>query len=353
MRNLMPAIVGLMLSSAAAMAQGTIELRPVARLSADGPVTLGDVADLRGPDAEALAGVRIDDEPLPPAADGWRTVDLPRIREVLKSQKGVNWSRLTLVGRACMVKREAPKPIAAEPIAAAPAAAAPAAVANDAGFAPDMAQTVRGQVWARIAEVVGAGPDRLRVSFDEQDRALLDQPVIGRRIELQPVGSSDRMPIQVTIFESDRIVASGTVRADVKVKRPVLVIRRGLTRGQPITVDDFTADEQWLPPRVRPATAARAVGAVSRTGLRAGEVLDESDFEAPIVVKKGELVTVHCLSGMVKVEMVARAMQAGRDGEVVTFQAADSKRTFQARMSGRGRAVVVTEGETAMMEDRT
>ncbi|MCC6677065.1 MAG: flagellar basal body P-ring formation protein FlgA [Phycisphaerales bacterium] len=340
MNRAVAAFIAVIAAAGAVLAQGTIELRPVARLAGAGPVTLGDVAELRGPEAEALAGVVLDEEPLSAGPGGWRSVDIARVREVLGKRKEVNWSRLTLVGRVCAIRREEPRPATPPelPESADPAEGRPMSEA-------DMARCVRGMVWARIAEITGAGPERLRVSFDEQDRALLDQPVIGRRIELQPAGTSDRLPMQVTIFEGERIVASGTVRVDVKVKRPVLVVRRGLTRGQAITADDFTADEQWLAPRVRPATAARAVGAIARSALRAGEVLDESDFEAPLVVKKGELVTVHCLSGMVKVEMVARAMQAGRDGEVVAFQAADSKRTFQARMSGRGRAVVVTDGE--------
>lgn len=330
----------LMVCAHGALAQGTIELRPVARLAADAPVMLGDVADLRGPDAEALAGVRVDEEPLRTMRDGWASVDVALVREALSKRRDVNWARLTLVGRACSIRRDAPRAAeASEPV--------PEELEGGRTGETDPARCVRGLVTARIAEVLGAGPGRLRVSYEEQDRGILDEPVLGRRVEVQPVGSSDRMPIQVTVFEGERIVASGTVRAGVKVKRPVLVIRRGLARGQAIGAEDFTSDEQWLAPRARPATAARAIGAVTRAALRAGEVLDEQDFEAPLVVRKGELVTVHCLSGLVKVEMVARAMQPGRDGEIVAFQATDSRRTFQARMSGRGRAVVLTDAERA------
>lgn len=338
-------ILAVLTTAVVARAQSVIELRPVARLAAEAPVRLADVAELRGPEALALAEVRLDGEELPSGRDGWMTVDVALVRGVLAGRKDVNWGRLSLVGRACAVRRAEPGHAGhaghadmAEPAAGDQGAAAPAV---------DPARSVRGLVRARIAELVGADGDRLRVTFEDHDRSLLDEPVAGRRVELHPVGTSDKLPFEVMIYEGDRIAASGTVRADVRVKRPVVVLKRGLARGASISPEDVSADERWMGPRARPATAARAIGAVARSSLRAGEVLDDSDFEAPIVVKKGDLVTVHCLAGLVKVEMVARALGPGRDGEVVVFQAGDSKRTFQARMSGPGRAVVVTDGEQA------
>lgn len=345
MRTLMT-ILAVLMAVVPAGAQSVIELRPVARLSAEAPVRLADVAALRGDEAGRLSEVRLDADPLRPGPDGRVRIDVDLVRTILAPMKDVNWSRLTLAGRACEIIRDTPAVTPAAPRARRPHE-------EPDRPAPGESATVRGLVRGWISELVGAGPDRLRVTFDEQDRELLDQPVAGRRVEIQPGGTSDRLPLQIKVFEGERIAAAGTVRAEVRVKRSVLVVRQGIPRGQSITAEDFTLDEQWLAPRVRPASAARAVGSVARGSLRAGEVLDEDDFELPLVVKKGDLVTVHCLSGLVKVELVARAMEAGRDGEVIALQAADSRRTFQARMSGPGRAVVVTDDEASSTEVRS
>jgi len=60
-----------------------------------------------------------------------------------------------------------------------------------------------------------------------------------------------------------------------------------------------------------------------------------------VAVAKGDIVAIRCISGTVVLSTRARAMATGRDGELVQFQALDSKRTFFARMDGKGHATVV------------
>lgn len=327
-----------LLAPAVARAQGTITLRPVARVEAAAPITLADIADLIGDEAQKLAAVRVDGEPLPDGGDGWLTVSVERVRSVLRTRKDANWGKLTLMGKSCAVRRLDP-PKAEEPAAQPVVQPAPAEEAWPVGA------TVRPLVAAKISEVLGVGPDDLRLTFDQGDKALLDLAMTGRRAEIQPVGSSDRMPMQVTVFEADRIVTSGTVRVDVKVKRAVLIVRQALSRGQKIGPDDFSTDTQWLAPKAKPATTTGVIGSVAKSSVRSGKMLEEGDIESPVIVRKGDLVTVHCLSGLVKLETVARATGPGRDGDVVNFTTQDGKRTFQARMSGRGRAVALSDGE--------
>lgn len=339
MRPIMMALIWCIVSmvGSRAVAQSTIALRPVVRLASEASaVTLADVADLAGEEATRLASTPLTE--IWPAADkdGWRRLDVEQVRSVLSARKDVNWGRVTLVGHVCMARRDDPEPTKPEAKSAEPSKA-PEEI-DDTG-------TVRATVRAKVAEVLRASPDRLRLKFEDHDRELLGMAVAGRFVEVQPVGQSDRMPMQVTVYEGERIIASGTVRVDVRVKRPVLVVRQGLSRGQKIGPEDVTSDEQWLPAKTRPATAASVIGTVAKTAVRAGKVLEEADAESPVIVRKGDLVAVHCLAGLVKVETIGRAMQNGRDGEVVPFQAQDSKRVFQARMSGHGRAVAVATGE--------
>lgn len=326
-----------LIAAGSAEAQSTIALRPVVRLGVgEAAVTLADVADLAGEEATRLAATPLSEVWPAAGKDGWRRLDVEQVRSVLSARKDVNWGRVTLVGHVCMVRRDEPEPVK------------PEAKPDETSKTPeevDDTGTVRATVRAKIAEVVRASPDRLRLKFEDNDRELLGMATAGRFVEVQPVGQSDRMPLQVTVYEGERILASGTVRVDVRIKRPVLVVRQGLTRGQKIGPEDVTSDEQWLPSKARPATAASVIGTVAKTAVRAGKVLEEADAESPVIVRKGELVAVHCLAGLVKVETIGRALQNGRDGDVIPFQAQDSKRVFQARMSGHGRAVAVATGE--------
>jgi hypothetical protein len=68
--------------------------------------------------------------------------------------------------------------------------------------------------------------------------------------------------------------------------------------------------------------------------------------QAPLAARRGDLVTVHCLSGGVTVRLRARAQGDIRDGETGEFRADGAKKTCPARMDGAGRAVMVM-GETA------
>src|SRR5882724_6506006 len=80
----------------------TISLRSFTRVAAGAPVTLGDVAELMGPEAEGLRGlVMVQD-----AGQTGATVliDLARVREVLEKQPKLNLGRLVVSGGVCTVR---------------------------------------------------------------------------------------------------------------------------------------------------------------------------------------------------------------------------------------------------------
>jgi flagella basal body P-ring formation protein FlgA len=157
---------------------------------------------------------------------------------------------------------------------------------------------------------------------------------------------SERLPLAVTLYEGERIVASRTIRATVLVRRTTCVAASALRKGDALTGHDLTTQEQWLPLGVRAAAPDTLVGAVLRSRIAPGQVVSSDDVAPALVASKGDQVTVHCISGGVVVTTRARAMAAAHDGEVIEFQALDSKRRFSARMNGRGRAVVAADGGT-------
>jgi flagella basal body P-ring formation protein FlgA len=312
-----------------ARADGTIELRSSVTLS-PGDVRLGDIATLQGKDALALADAVI----LPNMSRSGTRIGLEQVSTALESRGGVNMGTLRFHGSACTVTFPAPKPAVAE-------IAAPAAPAGP---------VVRDQLPGRIAELLGIDPAQMRVSFDEADRKLLDQPVSGRVIEIKPVGTGDRMPIQVSVYE-DRaaqghaLVATGTVRMGIEVLQEVMIAKAPLKRGDIVTADAVSLTKQWLGVARKPVPLAEVVGAVVRSSkVGAGTVLMDGDVELALAVKKGSLVAIHVISGGFVVKSQARALESGKIGDVIRFSPAakDIKgaKTFEARIEAPGRAIM-------------
>lgn len=312
----------LLLTPRLALAEGTITLRGVARIDASAPILLGDVAELEGTAAVTLA-----ESVVAPAGPRPATVTLSQVRGVLEAG-GANLGRLTLRGSSCSVLA---------PIA--PPTATPAEIPAPVG------NTVRSVVAGRVAELLGVGPADLRLTFEGRDDALLGVPTQDRTVAVQPAGEGDRLPLTVRVYEGDRIVARGQVRVTVLVRRRVLVTTAALSRGASIRAGGLLEEDRWLPPSSAPATGADLDGQVLKNRLGVGQVVETQDIEPPLVVKRGDVVAVDCLSGAFSVRTTARALSPGRLGEVIQFQSLSSKHTFRARVSGPGLAVTLAPGE--------
>jgi flagella basal body P-ring formation protein FlgA len=117
-------------------------------------------------------------------------------------------------------------------------------------------------------------------------------------------------------------------------------------KGETLAREDLSTDTQWMPLSSAAATAEQLAGAVLRNRLNPGQAISADDVAPPVVVSKGDQVTVHCISGSVVVTTRARAVTSGHDGEVIEFEALDSKRRFTARMNGKGQAVVAAPQST-------
>ncbi len=117
-----------------------------------------------------------------------------------------------------------------------------------------------------------------------------------------------------------------------------------------MNADTVSRDEQWVAPSVAALDPSAIQGVVARNRIDAGTILRPEHVEQPVVMKKGEIVTVDCVSGSVVVRAMARAMSPAKDGEVIAFQYLDSKRSFNARVNGPGRAVLVAATDPLVAE---
>lgn len=321
------AIVGLFTPIAAA--DGTITLRPIARVGPGQPLLLSTVATLVGDDAASLGALE-----LPLTGD---EVSIDDLREALATKPAINWGRLTLAGSKCRIVIVRPVSEPAEPTAPTVTHVA----------APASGPTLRSILPARIAESLGIAPDRLRLEFDDHgpDAALLDESITGRTLDIRPMGASDRLPISVTMYEQDRIVAQGTLRARTTTLRDVLVTRGPIGRGESISEINAERREVWLPLSARVLAPDDAIGRVARARIAADRTISPQDAQAPIAIHKGDQAFIHCVSGSIILKLRARALEDGGVGDSIPFAGMDGRkdRVIMARVDAPGVAIA-TDG---------
>jgi flagella basal body P-ring formation protein FlgA len=318
--GLLGVLLVLSLLSTEAGAQDTITLRSVVHVQPGSSLTIADVADT---DAQDTAFMSLS---LPARRIGGH-ITASDLREVLEKARGVNLGRLRIRGGPCEI-REAPR------------RSRQVAQAEPEMPRSSNAPRVRDVIPLHLSRLFSASPDDIRVVFDETDANLLNTPISERTLSVHPLGGGVRVPLEVRIFENDRLVLSGRVLAEVLVRREVFEAATLIPRGTVLSEDKVRRTTRWMAVPESPADAG-SLGQVVRTRIEPGEIIRARDVESPVIVKRGEIISVDCIAGGVLVRTSARATQPARNGDVITLQALNSKRTFQARISGPGQAVLV------------
>ncbi len=326
-----------MLCSLCAQAQGVITLRPVARLAIDAPVTLGDVAVLTG-EALSLSGVVILESPMQNAgADRRLDVSLDAVRESLAQAPGFSAGRMTIRGENCRVILRTP--VAAEKGPVEPSQPAPKA--------DRVGLTVQDHVHAKLVQTFGVPMDHLQITYSDSDARLLAFATAGWTVDVQPVGSSATMPMRITMYDASGNIRDDTVRVGVRILREVVRTARAMRRGSQLTPEDFEIDTAWLAPDVAFIEPMAAGTIRLRRSTGAGEMLTTAHAEQAEVIKRGEIVSVHVISGTIVMRSLARALEAGRIGENIELEPLEGGGRFSAEVKAAGRAVAIA-GATHM-----
>ncbi|MFG0283651.1 MAG: flagellar basal body P-ring formation chaperone FlgA [Phycisphaerales bacterium JB039] len=319
------------------LAQSEIRLLPAAHVP-EGPVTLGAIAELRGPEAEALADVVVaPDAAALPLTDGWRTLALDRVREALDAQEAP-WGALMLRGSACAL-RIGDEGQSGE--VAAPVGAAQLASRIEPG-------TVGAEVAARLGALLGVAPADLRIRFERTEADLMARSSAGLIIDARPAGLGARTPVDLRIYRGDWIELDTTIRVELELRRRTATTRRALGRGEIIEAADVAIDEAWLAPDVAAAPPGEVIGAVARSSIEAGHIVLATDVEAPVVIERRDRVLVDIVSGSILMQVKMRALEDGRIGDVIELESMEpdrrDRRRLEARVNGPGRAVALVGG---------
>jgi flagella basal body P-ring formation protein FlgA len=146
--------------------------------------------------------------------------------------------------------------------------------------------------------------------------------------------------------------AAGAVRipvyADITPSAvPVVVAIQPIARGAVITAADVELQSLETVPaatsRRAPLTSVeQLIGMEARQAIGAGDVISTDKVQAPIFVKRGELITVVAQGGGIRVTTTARARQDGARGELVQLESLETREIYDARVTGYREAAVFT-----------
>lgn len=374
-------VISVLVVAGAAMAQTAITLKASVGVVPSKAVVLRDVAEIVGPDATRLGEVRLlAPEMVRAGTAGAISLERASVKTLLEAA-GVNWARTTLNGGTVSVMVIAPSsdveeiegtktpvvepsvPPTPTPTPTTPTAGAmptvvpgtvvtaapvvkPAAVVPPATTAAASESTMRTVVIDRIAQAMSLDPATMRVRFEGDDASLkfLNDVVPATwSLDIAPIGSglTGRTPVRIEAFEGDRVALRKTVQASVLVRVEQPVATGVLQRGEIVGERDIELQERWLPPaQARVPEMSELMGAQLKRRIDSGKPIGINDIQSPLVINRGDDVTVQAVSGSIVIKTKAKALSSAREGERVTLQMDGSKKTITGRATSRGTAVV-------------
>ncbi len=324
-------------------------------------IRLGDVAELEGADAEALADIevgRFDD-----GSDVY-TLTADRVRQKL-AEAGVNWADFSLMGFATVTVHRGEG--GADPAASigflddpAVSLVASPAIAGSLVANPDQPVeavapvSLRDLILQRLTEETGIDSGELVLHMEPRDERFLGRPMFGQRfsVQLERAGAgwvAVVSPVTRQVEERPR-----RIRMQVLRSASVLVSTRPLRRGDVLRPDQLEVRELEIPLQDRGYFRAidQAGGLVAGKSIAAGEPLSPEDLMAEEVVQRGDLVHVVCQIGGIRVKTVAIARDSGAVGDTIALRSSSSTRTFYAVVTGRRQALVETPETLALGDAR-
>jgi flagella basal body P-ring formation protein FlgA len=143
------------------------------------------------------------------------------------------------------------------------------------------------------------------------------------------------------------------VLADVTLSQSVVVAIRPISRGSIITAADIAVQQM---DSAQAASARRTpmesvgdlIGMETGRPIQVGEVIYSDQVKPPLLVKRGESITVIAEGGGIRVRTIALARQDGTHGELVQLESLETKERYDARVVGLRTAAVLSATQSAV-----
>jgi flagella basal body P-ring formation protein FlgA len=309
----------------------TVTLRSTVRLDYDHQlVTLADLAIISGPQAAILQAFTINTEN-PITIGKWTKIESTSVRDMIDKASEIHAGSVVLQGNGISVTRRSNLKTTAQPQASKP----DNTQQNPAG--PTLLNHLESWVYARLK----SNKDTTRIEFNQSNQSLLNTPTTGRIVEITEIGRSEKMSCRIVVYEHEQIILSESIRFDVKTKRRVRIAQALIRRRALIDDSSTTIETRWLSPVTSIADPEKSLGQASKNNIDRGTIILDSMVQSPVLIERGETISVKSITGSVSVGMIARAMSDGRLGELIEIESRDRTQRFTARVAGPGKAVII------------
>ena len=272
-------------------------------------IKLGDLARLEG-SAEALADV--DFGPSPSASAPRRLEGEAILRRLQAAGMDASATRY-VIPASVRVERTAQE-VSVEEIRT--------AVLNVASDALPAGETIRDLEVAGPVRIP-AGPYEARVSTTAQGRP-------GRR------------RFEVQLVNEGTVLANVPVTARTEARGPVVVTKQSIPRGAVLTSNDVAVVQrnQHDVPDDALTAPEQAIGMETKVALAAAAPLPRAALAAPVVVKKGDLVTMLIETPVMRLSVAGEALEAGAIGGGIKVMNRASKQTVAGKVIEHGVVLV-------------
>ena len=193
------------------------------------------------------------------------------------------------------------------------------------------------------SEYQASQPDKVEIKIGGLDSRLrlekCSQPL---SYSLQDkMGNGGNVSVQVTCKSGENWTI--LVPAQAKVFRQIAVAARTLQRGQQINEGDL--DYQSLDmSQYRQGFAVNKediIGKEVRYSINKGDAFRSSALDSPLVIKRGDEVSIEANSGAIKVITNGTAISDGRIGQQIRIKNTHSERIVNARVMGSGKVQTI------------
>ncbi len=335
---------------------GSIRLRPHATVT--GPeITLGDIGDLEGQPARRWADTVVGT--LTPSPDHEpTTVTLATVRQTLDALSAP-WGTLTLGGYpACKVSvlgiehDQTSNPSNPGSDHETPSAGSLKNQHDDANH-PRSQWTLRDQLRVWLQDWAGQGDEQdLTITFHDRDAQALDTPVGRARFAIQPMtrGPLGRVPIKIHRYEQDQLIETYRVNVDITRRVTAVVAQRTIRRGAKIEAGDVQLHEVEIDNNLSDPVQGldAAIGQRASSVIRVGTTVCQRHLESPLLVRRGDLITVEFVGGGLVVKTVARSNENGSLGQHIQVRSERTRQPYTVRVVGLKRGRIITDPGTAL-----
>lgn len=210
----------------------------------------------------------------------------------------------------------------------------------DAILASDVQQAITNELASRLRI---AGDLTLVALRDLPDLSGYSQPFLVQLNNAPTSLSRGNLLLRFQVENEKGVLGEWTVPFRAHLFSEVWYPRAQLRRGELASPSDFEsrAVDLLAEPNAVPAQLESLLRHEYARDIRPGKALVWSDLAERALVRKGDVVEVSAVTGLLAITMRAVAREDGSDGDLIVLRNIDSSKEFSARVIGESRVEVI------------